>query len=174
MSRVGEGYKERQTLGLTKRRPPPPVTDVQMETRYSRNNTFPVTVAVAGWLCNCGELEGIQVAGRCPSCVSSIPETLPGVMSLPLFLTVRTAEAAVAYGTPELPHGTAEIRGVASPPANGTAAAWAEPTSGTPALRTWAGTAGSSRAPQHDAPSAAPSLPSDAPPDAAASPPTAR
>lgn len=27
-----------------------------------------------------------------------------------LFLTVRTTEAAVAYGAPELPHGAAEIR----------------------------------------------------------------
>lgn len=89
-------------------------------------------------------------------------------------LTVRTAEAAVAYGTPELPHGAAEVRGAARPPADGAAAARAEPAAGAPALGTWAGTAGRSRAPRHDAPSAAPSLPSDAPPDAAASPPTAR
>lgn len=84
MSRVDEGDKERQALGLTKRRPPSPVTGVQMESRSSRNNTFPVTVAVAGWLCNRGEVEGLQAAGRCPSCVSSIPETLPDVVSLPL------------------------------------------------------------------------------------------
>lgn len=87
-----------------------------------------------------------------------------------LFLTVRTTEAAVAYWTPELPHGTAEICWIASPTANGTAAAWAEPSAGTPALRrTWPGTTWSNGAPWHDASSAAPSLPSHAPPDATTS-----
>lgn len=44
-------------------------------------------------------------------CWHPILRASPGVISLPLsFLTVRTTEAAVAYGAPELPHGAAEIR----------------------------------------------------------------
>ena len=58
----------------------------------------------------------------------------------------------------EVPHGAAELC---------RAAAWAEPSTGRAVLRrAWPGLTGSSRAPQHNASPAAPSLLSDAAPDA--------